>query len=207
VGVVRDVDIFEVGRPMPFLYLPLQQETWGDTRLLVRTDGRTSGMAQTVRRAMRETDKDLVVMDSTTMEEMLRVALMPQWIGAQLGGALGLLAFLLSVTGLYGVVSYAVSTRTRDLGIRMALGARRSDVLWMVLRQGLMMALAGIVLGLPIAISLGFLMRSLLFGIGPADPVALTGACALVAVLGMLASLFPALRASRINPMEALRHE
>jgi predicted permease len=207
VGVVRDVDAYELGRPTPFLYLPFQQEPRGDIRLVVRTDGRAQGMAQTVRRALREVDKDLLVVESTTMEGTMRVALLPQWLGAWLGGLLGALAFLLSVTGLYGVISYAVSARTRDLGIRMALGARRSDVLWLVLRQGLMLALAGVALGLPVAIAIGFLMRSVLFGIGPADPAALAGSCALVIAVALLASFVPARRASRINIMNAIRYE
>jgi predicted permease len=208
VGVARDASNSQVGEsPPPFLYLPLPQEPRGDIRLLVRTDGHLAGMTQAVRRALQEVDKDSVVMDTSTLEGTIHVALMAQWVGACLGGVLGLLAFLLGVCGLYGVVSYAVSRRTRELGIRMALGAGRGDVLWMVLRQGLTLALVGVAVGLPVAIAVGFLMRGLLFGIGPEDFVSMAGSSALVAAVALLASYIPARRAAKINPMEALRYE
>jgi predicted permease len=208
VGVARDASNFEIGEsPAPFLYLPLAQETRGDLRLLVRTDGHLAGMTQAVRRALLEVDKESVVEDTSTLEGTIHVALMPQWVGACLGGVLGLLAFLLGICGLYGVVSYAVSRRTRELGIRMALGAARGDVLWMVLRQGLTLALAGVAAGLPVAIAVGFLMRGMLFGIGPEDFVSMAGSSALVAAVALLASYVPARRAAKINPMEALRYE
>jgi ABC-type antimicrobial peptide transport system permease subunit len=176
-------------------------------RLVVRTGARLTGMTEAVRRAMRDVDKDVVIMETSTMMSTLRMALLPQWIGAWLGGVLGLLAFLLAVGGLYGVVAHSVSRRTRELGIRMALGARRADVLRLVLRQGLVLALVGVALGLPVSFAVGFLMRSGLFGISPADPWALAGSSLLVTVVALLASLVPARRAARINPMDALRYE
>jgi predicted permease len=208
IGVVRDVNNVELREtPAPFIYLPIRQEPSGDTHLLVRTDGRLAGMAASVRGAMREVDKEVVIVYLASMEGTIHFALMPQWIGAWLGGLLGSLAFVLAVSGLYGAVAHAVSRRTREIGVRMALGARGADVLWMVLRQGLVLALAGVALGLPAALGIGYLMRSLLFGISPADPMALAGSSALVAAVALLASFMPARRAAGIKPMEALRHE
>lgn len=201
--------------PEPFIYLPFRQERgFADINLVVRTDGRFTGMDKTVRHAMLEVDKKLVVALTSHMEDTVRYALMPQWVGAWLGGVLGLLAFLLAVSGLYGVVAHAVSRRTREMGIRMALGARRADVLWMVLRQGLALASAGVALGLPAALCVGFLVRhrlalmgTQLFGVSPADPLALVGASVVVAAVALLASFVPARRAAKINPVQALRYE
>jgi len=132
---------------------------------------------------------------------------LPQWFGAWLGGVLGLLAFVLAVSGLYGVVAYAVARRTRELGIRIAIGATPRDTIWLVLRQGVILSLVGVAVGLPLAIAAGTLLQGILFGISPTDPVALAGATLLVVGVAALASYLPARRATRVNPMEALRAE
>ena len=119
----------------------------------------------------------------------------------------GLLALLLAVVGLYGVKSYIVSQRTREIGIRMALGARPKDVLGMVLREGAMLSAAGVALGLPLAALHGFLLSHLLYDVKPLDPIVFLSAPAALAVAALVATLIPARRATRVTPLTALRTE
>jgi predicted permease len=210
VGVAHDLtDPMGSGAaPAACLYLPLRQEPQSEVRLLIATqENGPAGLAGLVRDEVRRFKDRIVLLDLTTMNAQLRFALFLQWVGAWLGGVLGLLAFVLAVSGLYGVVAYAVSRRTREIGIRMALGARPVDALWLVLRQGLALGLAGICVGLPVAAAAGFALSRALFGIEPADPVALAGASFLVVGVALLASYFPARRATRVDPVTALRAE
>ena len=119
----------------------------------------------------------------------------------------GLLALLLAVVGLYGVKSYVVSQRTREIGIRMALGARPADVLGMVLREGAVLSAVGVALGLPLAALLGFALSSLLYDVKPLDPIVFLSAPALLAVAALAATWLPARRATRVTPLTALRTE
>ena len=120
---------------------------------------------------------------------------------------LGLLAILLASVGLYGVMTYIVARRTRDIGIRMALGARPADVLWQVLRESLVLVWIGIAIGVPAALAGTRLVRSMIFGLGFADPAVIAAAVVLFAVIAALASFLPAYRASQVDPMVALRYE
>lgn len=132
------------------------------------------------------------------------------WIvraGAGLFTIFGLLALGLAVVGIYGVKAYSVARRTREIGIRMALGAQRKAVLWLILREGLTMIAAGVLLGLLFAIGIGKVVSSILFQVSPLDPFAFTFAPALLALAAVLATWLPARRATRITPMEALRNE
>ncbi|MGD1031247.1 MAG: ABC transporter permease [Opitutaceae bacterium] len=190
------------------LYFPFRQEPRSEVRFLIVTQGGDrAALAGLVRAEIRRFNDRLLLLDMTTMDAQLRVALFLQWVGAWLGGVLGLLAFVLALSGLYGVVAQAVSRRTRELGIRMALGARPVDALWLVLRQGLMLSLAGIAVGLPVAAAAGFAISRGLYGIQPADPVALACSSLLVIAVSLLASYFPARRATKIDPVTALRAE
>ncbi len=119
----------------------------------------------------------------------------------------GVLAALLVATGLYGTLSYTMSRRTSEVGLRMALGAQRGQVLWMVLRSSLGMTIAGVAVGLPLALFATKLLKSQLFGVEPRDPVTFAGAVACIAIVSLIASLIPALRAASIDPMVALREE
>ena len=209
VGVARDlVDPYHPSAATePRVYLPLRQEFRGDVRLLIATQHDPVEIAGLVRSEIRHFEDRLMLAEVTTMGVQLRTALFQQWMGAWLGSVLGLLAFVLAVSGLYGVVAYAVSRRTRELGIRLALGARPADTLWLVLRQGLLLGGVGVGLGLPLAVAAGFALSGVLFGIGPADPVALASASLLVIGVALLASYLPARRALRVDPVEALRSE
>ena len=125
----------------------------------------------------------------------------------QLSGFFGILAVLLASVGLYGVMAYTVAQRTRDIGIRMALGAGPSSVLWQVLRESFVLAFMGIAIGVPVALGGTHFVRSMLFGLGLADPVVMVSAAVLLAVVALMASFLPAHRASRLDPMVALRYE
>jgi predicted permease len=210
VGVAGDVPIHAGsglgGQPEPLVYFPLHQEDRGSIWLLVRTSGNPADMAGLVRREIRKMGKGLVTLELPPMN-LLRFSTLPQWIGMWLGGTLGALAFVLAIGGLYGVVAYAVSRRTREVGIRLALGASQGTVLWLLLRDGLVLALAGVVIGLPLTLMAGMAFRAFLFGVSPADPLALGGASALVVSVALLASWLPARRAAKVDPMEALRTE
>jgi ABC-type antimicrobial peptide transport system permease subunit len=148
-----------------------------------------------------------MVMEAKTMEEHVGVMLFPARMAALLLGFFGVVALVLATIGLYGVVSFAVSRRTREVGIRMSLGADRSAVIGMVLRGALGVVLVGGLAGLVIAIGLAQLIRQFLFGIGPADPLTLVGVPLLLGGVAALAAYVPGRRASRVDPVEALRHE
>src|SRR4029079_5165950 len=145
------------------------------------------------------------VFDVSTMTQRLRAVLAPQLVGAWLLGVFGVLALIVAAVGIYGVVAYAVSQRTREIGIRMALGARRSSVLALIVRGNA----SFIALGIPIGIALGLLlaraMKAFLFGVHAADPLTFIGLSLVMIVVGLAASLFPARRATRIDPLIALR--
>lgn len=208
VGVVRDVsDLGERPQTDPLFYLPLRQEQSGDLTLIVNTKTAPADLAGPVRDALKRMDSSMSTFMFDTIGGRLRIVMLPQWFGAWLGGVLGGLAFVLAISGLYGVVSYAVSRRTREIGIRVALGAAPRDAVWLVLRQGVILAVIGVCFGLPLAVGVGVVVRSGLFGISPADPVALAGSAVLVVVVAGLASYLPARRAARVDPMVALRAE
>jgi ABC-type antimicrobial peptide transport system permease subunit len=142
-----------------------------------------------------------------TTEEQIDNSLRTERLVASLSGVFGALATMLAVIGLYGVMAYTVTRRTREIGIRMALGAFRREVIWMVMREVLILIGAGVLVGLPLAVGLSFLVKSQLYGLAPSDPVTLILATVLLALVAGLAGFIPALRASRIDPMNALRYE
>jgi ABC-type antimicrobial peptide transport system permease subunit len=142
-----------------------------------------------------------------TMDQRLSDSLVTDRMIADLSGAFGMLALILVCIGLYGVMAYATSGRTNEIGIRIALGAQRSGILWLILRESLLLVLIGATIGVPLVFVAGKWISSLLFGLQPADPVALAFAIALMFVIGVLASYIPARRATRVDAMVALRQE
>jgi hypothetical protein len=208
VGVVRDVRTTDlVTPPEPYLYLPFGPELRGDMTLLVETQGKAALAAEPIRRVMQTVDRDIVPLVVTTLKEQVHFALLPQWIASWLLGVLGFSAFTMAIAGLYSLVSYSVARRTQEFGIRMAVGARFADILIPVLCQGLALAVIGVCIGLPVVLGLGYVLRSMLFGLSPTDPIALVGASSLVIAVAVLAAWIPARRAARIDPMVALRYE
>jgi ABC-type antimicrobial peptide transport system permease subunit len=143
----------------------------------------------------------------TTLNDQLHQNLNQERLIAQLVSFFGALALILACIGLYGVMAHGVARRTNEIGIRMALGARGGNIVWMVLRETLYLVLAGLVLGVPAALMGARLISTQLFGLSSADPLTLVGAAVVLAVVAMLAGYLPARRASRVNPLSALRYE
>jgi predicted permease len=210
VGVVRDGKARSLrDTPERYFYLPvLQDEAPNEVTFYVRAAGGAAGaLAPRLRAVVQEVDAALPVYAMTTMERQVDVSLFFERMIAALAAAFGLLATVLAALGLYGVMSYTVVRRTREIGIRMALGAERGRVLWLVLREVSLLAIAGVALGLPSALALAQLVSSQLYGLSPADPATLAVATALLASVALFAGYLPARRATIVDPMTALRHE
>jgi len=193
--------------PQPYYYLPLAQHYLREMTLQVRTTTAPLGLATSLRQTARAINANAFVQEISTLDGQLAQALAQPRLTAWSASLLGLLALALAATGLYSVMAYAVSRRTREIGIRMALGARKGDVLRLVVKQGLTLALAGIVCGLPMALASTRVMRSLLYGVSLTDPLTLTLIPMLLLGIALLACWIPARRATKVDPMVALRHE
>ncbi len=208
VGVARDTKYNTLGEaPLPYFYLPHGQHPSTEMSLLANTYADPRALLGAVRGEIRALDRDLPVSNAQTLNENLGGALLLPRLGAALLGVFGLLALLLASVGLFGVMSYSVSRRTREIGIRLALGAQTSDVLKLVLVESLGLVLSGVVLGLIIAFAITRVLASLLYGVSPVDPVTFAGVVTLLVAVAMLASYIPARRASKVDPMVALRYE
>ena len=208
VGVVRDIK----GRnlldpPGPILYIPLWQSYQPNVILHVRTSASPSSLVADVRRQLHELDKDLAVYGVAALSDHVSATLTPQRLLAFLVGGFGMLALLLAAVGLYGLVSYTVTARTSEIGIRMALGARKTDVVGLFVGGGMKLAVAGVILGAIAASGVTPLMRSLLFGVSPLDPYTLIVVGVLLLAVTLAASSLPAQRAARADPKLALRCE
>ena len=189
----------------PLLYLSFEQRRPQRAVLLARTKGPSELVLPEIRNTQRTVAPDLPVQELDTLENRLASALLPQRVGAAAAGSLGLLGLLLSATGLYGVLAQWVSSRVREMGLRTSLGAKPTDVLMMVLRQGAVLSLLGISIGVPAAIGIAVLLRGFLYGLSPLQlPVYLLVATVML-IAAALASALPARRALSISPMEALR--
>jgi ABC-type antimicrobial peptide transport system permease subunit len=162
---------------------------------------------QAVRRTVRELDANVPIFALRTVDEQLRRSVTNERLVAGLSILFGSLATLLAMVGLYGVMAYSVARRTREIGIRMALGARPSGVAWLVGREVGLLVLAGVALALPSAWWLGRFVQSQLYGLQPTDPPTIASAVLMLALVGALAGLVPARRAAAVNPIVALRYE
>jgi predicted permease len=208
VGVVGDVKnqiITEV--PEPFVYVPLWQAVRPTTNVVVRAPGGIDVVAGPLRDAILTVDPTLSLTPVLALERYTSIGILPQRLAAGITTSLGLFALLLSALGIYGVVAFAVSRRTREIGVRMALGAGRASVMRGVVWGGLALAFPGLVVGAAAALGVGYLLRFLLLGLSPTDPVALGAVAAVLVGVVVVASLAPARRASTIEPVEALRAE
>jgi macrolide transport system ATP-binding/permease protein len=199
------------GKSLPFLiYVPYSQPLWGPLDSVVfelRTAGNALGYVPAVRDIVRQADPNLPLSDIKTQAALIDETIAQQITFARLSSALALLALAIAAVGLYGTVSYNVARRTAEIGIRMALGAPRRRVVWNVLREVLLMAMAGIAISLPVALAASKLVDSFLFGLKRYDPFALSVAALVLFAAALVAGFIPARRASRIDPMRALRHE
>jgi predicted permease len=206
VGIARTIKYNGVGEPeSPHMYVPLDQSYASQVVVQVRASGDPDAVLGTVRRALQELEPTLPLLNVNTYRNVLRTALWAPRFGTSLLAVFGGLALLLAAVGLYGVMAYGVSQRTREIGIRMALGARGRDLRAMVIRQGLLLAVAGVIIGMLVSIGLARFVTSLLYGVSGADPVAFGVVAVLLLVVAGLATYLPARKASRVDPVVALR--
>jgi putative ABC transport system permease protein len=191
----------------PIYYFPYKQLPWQPPPVILRTAVPPRMLETAIRKQVAALDSQVPVFEVRTMDDLLSTEITPLlFLMLLLGGFAGI-ALLLTMVGLYGVMTYTVARRTREIGVRVALGASRSAVLSMVLKQAVVLVLAGLLLGLAGAFAGGQLLRSMLFGVSPLNPVVLGLACCLIALTGAIAAYLPARRASKVDPMVALRYE
>jgi predicted permease len=208
IGIARNSKGVTLGEvPTPMVYWPLKEITDTGITVFVHTTRAPGVMLSQIRRIVREVDVHVPITYEKTVRDHMAVALWPSWMGAMLLGSLGLLAFILASMGVYGVMAYSVSQRTREFGIRMALGAQSSQVLQLVLRQGMVLASIGLAFGLFAAFGSTRLAGTFLYGVNPSDPIIFGGVTSLLALAAFAACYFPARRALKINPVTALRTE
>ncbi len=207
IGVVKTGKYQSLGEdPKPFFYRPLLQEYQPGVQLIVRTAGATP-VVDALRHEVRALDSRMALVGIETLEQHMQLPLFPARAAGLLLGLFGLLALTLAVVGLYAVMSYSVSQRTREIGVRMALGARRIDVVQLILGQGLRLTLMGLGIGLVGSLALTWVLSSVLYGIRPTDPVSFLTVAVVLTMVALAASYVPARWATRIDPMQALRSE
>jgi len=208
VGVVRDTVVNNIGEePQPLAYLPVAQDFSPLATMQVRTNGRPEGVIPMVRSNVQSLDNNLALTNWNTVKELLDQGLWAPRMGAALLSVFGGIALILAVVGVYGVLSYSVTQQTPEIGIRMAMGASTNNVLRLVVKQGMRLAIIGLITGLVIAFAAMRLMSSLLFGISAHDPLIFGGVALILATAAVLACYIPARRAARVDPLVALRYE
>jgi predicted permease len=210
VGVAADSKSFRLNNPQvreTTLYLGLLQNYVSDGIIHVRTNGDPLAFAPQVKQAVHELNSDLPVFLTTTMKSSIKVSTLFERLAGAFVGSLGLIALLLASIGLYGVVSYSTRQRTREIGIRMAMGAKQQDIFILVVRQGLQLAGIGLAIGLVLALAFTRLVRSLLVGVGASDGATYVSIATLLAAVALLACYRPARRAAQVDAIVALRHE
>jgi putative ABC transport system permease protein len=208
VGVVGDVRQQRLSdQSYPQIYLPFAQSPSRSMVLAVRAHGDAGSLVPAIRGSLAELDPDLPLADIATLEERKAVSLARPRVNAAVLGAFALAALLLAAVGIYGVVAYGVVQRTRELGIRVALGAGGGNLLSLVIRQGMTPVLVGMLIGLAAALAGGRVLRSLLFGVDATDPLSFAAVILFLAGVSLAAIYLPARRAARSDPMVALRND
>jgi predicted permease len=208
IGIVKDGKYFSIGEdPTSFIYFSIYQSYASPVTLVVRTDGDMGAAVAAIRNEVRLLDPNLPIYGVHTLSEHMRLSLFPIRTGATVIGGFGLLALILAALGIYGVMAYSVSRRTREIGIRMALGAQAGDMLKLVMRQGMVLALIGIAFGLAAAFAVTRVMTSILYQVSATDPVTFVIIPFLLTGVVLAACYIPARRATKVNPVIALRYE
>jgi ABC-type antimicrobial peptide transport system permease subunit len=194
-------------KPMPFVYLPLYQIYRATMIINARVAGDPLTFAKTVEKTAHELNADLVVFDVTTLELRDQFASFPQRVAGTFVGAFGLLALVLAAVGIYGVTAYTTRQRTHEIGVRVALGASKDDILRLVLGHGLWLTLVGVALGLAASFALTRFLGSMLLGVTSTDALTFSSVAILLCAVALFACFIPARRAMRVDPMVALRYE
>ena len=209
VGVVGDTKYENMREPVPDeFYVPWIQQEWvGNMTIYARTEAAPVSFFSTLRRAVREVEASVPMYEMRTLDQQVEISLVTERLLATLSSVFGILATLLAAIGLYGVMAFMVARRTREIGIRMALGATGGSVVWLVMREVLFLSGTGLAIGLASAFGLTRLVEAQLFGVKPTDFITLIAAALGIATVAMLAGYLPARRATAIDPMQALRFE
>jgi len=208
VGVVPTGKYFSLGEePTDFMYFPQAQDWTFPMTAHIRTAGDPNALAISVRREVERLDAALPVADLRTMTNTLGISLFPARLGGTALGIFGILGMILAAVGIYSVMAYSVSQRTREIGIRVALGADSGSVVGMVIKKGMTMVAVGVVLGATIALGASRLMSNLIYGVSAVDPVTFLGVPGMLVCVALLATYLPARRAASVDPMKALRSE
>jgi len=208
VGVVKDGKYWTLGEdPRPFVYFPMARDYQSGASLVVNTSVEPQSMINTIRSEAQKLDANLPLYDVKTMSEHMGLTLLPLRAGAWVSGSFALLALALAGLGIYGVMTYTVSQRTREIGLRMSLGAQSRDVMVLVVKQGMWLALIGLAIGLAGALALTRLISSVLYGVSATDVVTFAGVTLLLGLVVVVACYLPARRAAKVDPIVALRYE
>jgi putative ABC transport system permease protein len=208
VGIVGDVRDATLGQdPGPMMYVPCAQAPFWGANLVVKSTLSPSSVAAAIRQEVRKIDKDLPVTDVAMMPDLIEASVAQPRFGTLLLSLFAAIALVLAATGIFGVISYSVSRRTNEIGIRVALGASRGAILRMVLRETLVLVFAGLALGVPCALAASRLLGHMLFGVSANDPATLAAVAFVLAAVAAVAGYVPARRAMLVDPMIALRYE
>jgi predicted permease len=210
VGVARDAKYRWLGEePAPFIYVPYAQEPMRDVNFFLRraADAPAISLQPAVREALKTFDTNLPLVRIQSMRSYADFGLLPQRLAASIAGSLGVLALLLAGIGVYGVTAFAVASRTREIGVRIALGADRARVMRMVLWQGARLAAIGGAIGVALSLLVTQVLASLLFGVSPVDPITYAATVGALAGVTLLATMVPARRAASVDPLASLRSE
>jgi predicted permease len=208
VGVVGDIKTQGLDTAsVPHIYFPIYQQSGFAMTVFLRTSSNPANLGEALRREIQNVDRDLPVFGIQTMEQVLAESIAQRRFALEMVGAFALVALLLAAIGIYGVTAFAVSQRAQEIGIRLALGAQRRDVLNLVLMQGMTTTFWGLGAGLVGALVLTRFLRSLLFAESPMDPITFLAVAAVLAGAALVASYVPALKAMRVDPVQALRSE
>jgi putative ABC transport system permease protein len=208
VGIVQDIRFEGLDRdPRPEIYVPYKQAPLRFMTLAIRTEADPLDLVSSVRSQVLSVDPDLPVFKVMSMEQLLGDSVAQPRFNMYLFGVFAATALLLAAVGIYGLMSYTVGQRTHEIGIRMAMGARVNDVLRLVVRQGMVLAVAGLGVGLCVAWGLTRVLSSFLFGVTATDPLTFVGVSVLLSLVALVAIFIPAYRATRVDPLTALRYE
>ncbi|PYV43016.1 MAG: permease, partial [Acidobacteria bacterium] len=208
VGLVQDAKYDDLREATPSMaYLPISPVEGLPSSIEIRTAGQPTGVVPQIRQILTQVNPNIILRSIKTLEDQIDDTLVQERLFTKVLGFFGLLALGLACVGLYGIMSYAVVRRTNEIGIRMALGAQQTDVLWMVLRETVLLVLVGVGIGVPVALAAARLVSSLLFGLTPSDPMTIFLAVLVMAAAGVLAGYLPARKASRVDPIVAVRWE